>query len=165
MCNRINKADFYYGSFLTKIIDNGNKPALISKDNGRGIYKLTTDKKEYIVYIKYATNRNKKHTRWAFNYTDENIEEIETYINDDEIILFAYICTYRDLKNSEIAIAIIEELKQCIDPQCKKNKSNRVTIYKKPHSPVLRMYGTKLADIKDGEDNTVHLSRNRINEL
>ena len=70
-----------------------------------------------------------------------------------------------DFKNSEIAIAKLEELKECINPECEKNESNRVTIYKMPYSPVLRMYGTKRADIKDEKDNTIHLKRSRINEL
>lgn len=35
-------------------LNNKNRPALVSKDNGRGIYKLKTDadKKDYIAYIK-----------------------------------------------------------------------------------------------------------------
>ncbi len=165
MSNKLNKSDFYYGAFLTKVLDNGNKPALISKDMGRCIYKLTTNKKDYIVYMKYASNVNKRYRRWAFNYTDNNIEEITRYIDKGEEIIFAYICTYKNLKDSEIGIANLEELKKCIDPECYRNQSNRVTIYKKKHSPVLRMYGTKRADIKDGEDYTIHLDRNRINEL
>jgi len=168
MSNSVNKSDFYYGAFLTKVLDNGDKPTLISKDDGRGIYKLTTNKKDnkdYIVYIKYATNNNKKRTRWAFNYTDNNIDEIKKYIEDGQNIIFAYICAYKNFKNSEVAIAGLKELRKCIDPECEINTVNRVSIYKKPHSPVLRMYGTKRADIKNGEDNTVHLKRTRINEL
>ena len=165
MSNSVNKSDFYYGTFLTKVLDNGNKPALVSKNDGRGIYKLTTNKEDYIVYIKYATNSNKNHRRWTFNYTDNNVEEIKKYMEEDKNIIFAYICAYDDLRNSEIAIAKLEELKECINPKCKRNTVNRVSIYKKPHSPVLRMYGTKRADIKDGKDNAIHLRRNRINEL
>lgn len=165
MCNSINKSDFYYGTFLTKVLDNGNKPALVSKNDGRGIYKLITNKDEYLLYIKYATKNNKNHRRWAFNYTDNNIEEIKQYMGEGENIIFAYICAYDDLRNSEIAIVELEELKKCIDPECERNQSNRVTIYKKPHSPVLRMYGTARADKKEGKDNTIHLERNRINQL
>ena len=167
MSNSINKSDFYYGAFLAKVIDNGNKPALVSKDNGRGIYKLTTDanKDDYIVYIKYATNSKKNKRTWLFNYTDNNIEEIKKYIDKGDNIIFAYICAYNDYKNCEIAIAKLEELKKCINPECKINKSNRVSIFKVPNSPVLRMYGTKRADKLNNEDNTIHLKRNRINEL
>lgn len=165
MSNSINKSDFYYGTFLTKVLDRGNKAALVSKDDGRGIYKLTTDKKEYIVYLKYATNNKKSEKRWTFNYTNNNIEEIEMYANKNEDIIFGFICAYKDLRNSETGIAYLKELKKCMDPDCKVNKSKRVTIYKKSYSPVLRMYGTKRADMKDQQDNTIHLDRVRINEL
>ena len=167
MANSINKSDFYYGAFLAKVIDNGNRPAIVSKDNGREIYKLKTngDKEEYIVYIKYATNRNKNSRTWTFQYTDNNIEEIKGYIDKGDNIIFAYICAYNDYKNSEIAIAKLEELKKCINPECEINKSNRVSIYKVPGSPVLRMYGTKRADMINNADNTIHLKRSRINEL
>lgn len=165
MSNSVNKSDFYYGTFLTKVLEKGNKPALVSKSEGRGIYNLETDKDDYIVYIKYASNRNKNSKRWTFNYTDNNIEEIRHYIAEGENIIFSYICAYDDFKNSEIAIADLKELKKCINPECQINKSNSVKIYKKAHSPVLRMYGTARADKKDGEDNTLHLERNRINEL
>ena len=165
MSNSVNKSDFYYGTFLTKVLEKGNKPALVSKSKGRGIYNLKTDKDDYIVYIKYASNVKKKRKRWTFNYTDNNIEEIRDYIVGGENIIFAYICAYDDLKNSEIAIADLEDLKKCINPECEINKSNSIKIYKKVHSRVLRMYGTARADKKNGEDNTLHLERNRINEL
>lgn len=46
MSNVLNKSDFYYGAFLTKVLDQGKKPALVSRGGGRCIYKVTTDKKE-----------------------------------------------------------------------------------------------------------------------
>lgn len=165
MSNSVNKSDFYYGVFLTKVLEKGNKAALISKNEGRGIYNLNTDKDDYTVYMKYANNSNKSSRRWNFNYTENNIEEIRDYVEKEKNIIFCYICAYDDLKNSEVAIAYLDELKKCINPGCKINKSNLVRIYKKSHSPVLRMYGTARSDIKDGKDNTVHLERNRINKL
>lgn len=165
MANKVTKSDHYYGAFLTKVLDDGNTPVLIDKDGSRGVYQLTTDDDEYLVYMKYATNKKKNRKRWTFNYTDNNVEEINSYIEDDKNLIFAYICSYYNLLNTEIAIADLGELKKCVDPENEKNETNRVTIYKKANSPVLRMYGTKRADIKDEEDNTIHLSRNRINEL
>lgn len=163
MANRVTKADHFYGAFLTKLLDDGNKPVLIDKDSNRGVYELVTNKGEYLIYMKYATRKNKKRNRWTFNYTDSNIEEIKSYGNKN--IIFAYICSYNDLLNTEIGIADLEELEKCIDPECEINKTNRVTIYKKSNSPVLRMYGTARADEINGKDNTVHLSRDRVNNL
>lgn len=169
MCCKVNKSDHYYGAFLSKVLDAGNNPAIVEKDNSRGIYKLSTNKDDYIVYIKYATLSNKSHKTWNFNYTDNNIQEIKSYINDKrydkENIIFGYVCSYNDLINTEIALADLDELKECIDPNCTVNISNRVSIRKKDGSPYLRMYGTKKSDKKNGKDNTIKLSRSRINEL
>lgn len=165
MSNSVNKSDFYYGVFLTKVLDEGNKAALVSKSKRRGIYRLNTDKDEYIVYIKYANNRDKNNKRWSFNYTDNNIQEIKYYIENRENIIFAYICSYDDLINCEVAIAYLDELKKCINPDCNINKNHSVRIYKKPHSSVLRMYGTARSDKKGSKDNTIHLERDRINNL
>lgn len=165
MANRVTKADHFYGAFLTKLLDDGNAPVLIDKDSNRGVYELVTDKDEYLIYMKYATRKNKNRNRWSFNYTDNNIEEIKNYEKQNKNIILAYICGYNDLLNTEIGIADLKELKECINPECEINKSNRVTIYKKSGSPVLRMYGTARADEIDDKDNTIHLSRDRINNL
>lgn len=165
MSNVLNKSDFYYGAFLTKVLDQGKKPALVSRGGGRCIYKVTTDKKEYTVYIKYATNRRKTHKRWTYYYTENNIEEIRKYIENDQEIIFAYICSYTDLNDSEIAISTLRELEACIDFEYDEDETNRVIIHKKRYSPSLRMYGSKRPEMKDGLDNTIELDRNRINEL
>lgn len=165
MANSVRKSDFYYGAFLTKAIQKGNKLALISKSSIRGIYRLITDKDDYVVYIKYSSNKKHNNRRWSFNFTDNNIEEIRTYMRRKENIIFCFICAYDDLNNCEVAVSSLEELKECINPDCKINKDSVVRIYKKKYSPVLRMYGTARSDKKSGKDNTIHLERNRINNL
>ncbi|NMA95104.1 MAG: hypothetical protein GX974_03600 [Clostridiales bacterium] len=165
MDNSVLKSDFYYGAFLSKIIDAGNKPTLIKKDRVRGIYRLNKGTENYLVYIKYATVREKHRRRWNFTYTDNDIKEIKKYSDKSENILFVFICTYRDFNNTEIGIATLEELLECIRLDCTVNKNNRTTIIKVPNSPALRMYGTKRADMINNKDNTIHLSRSRINGL
>lgn len=160
MCNKINKQDYFYGIFLSSIIDSKKSPVLIDKDKSRGLYKLSTDKSKYKVYIKYAMiDKNRK--TWNFSYSKENIEEIKNLIeNSKEEIVFSYICSYKDLLNTEIVISNIEELKKCIDPNCKINDRFRISINKKPGSKYLRMYGTK-RDISKA----IEIDRYRIENL
>lgn len=165
MDNRVMKSDHYYGAFLSKVVDNRNEPAVICKDDGRGIYRLKGNGDNYLVYIKYRTNQSKSHISWGFYYTDNEIDEINKYKQAGENLIFAYVCTYEDFLNTEIAIAKLEELGKCIDLEGGQGKTNRVTIHKMANSPVLRMYGTERDSKVNGKDNTIHLSRNRINEL
>lgn len=84
MNNTVQKSDFYYGAFISKVVDNGTIPAIITKGGNRGVYRLKRGEKNHLVYIKCATIENKNINRWNFSYTDDNINEIEEYINKKE---------------------------------------------------------------------------------
>ena len=160
MCNKLNKSDHYYGAFLSKVLDNGNKPALMNKDEGRSIYKLDTDnsQQEYTVYMKYVTN-NKGDNLWNFTFTEENLKEIEELI-DKENLIFGLIGSYKSLNGTEIAIIYKNEFSKCIDFKCVKNKKHRVLVLKKKGSSKLYIYGTFL-----DREKAIVIERNRINEL
>lgn len=160
MCNRLNKYDHYYGAFLSKVLDNGNRPALMKKDEGRGIYKLATDKsqEDYLVYMKYVSNK-KGDNLWNFNFTDSNLREIEELLKTENLI-FGLIGSYKSLNETEIAIVSKDEFLQCIDFNCSRNKNQRLSVLKKKGSSKLYIYGTFL-----DRDDAIGIERYRINEL
>lgn len=156
---RVNKSDYYYGAFLSKILDNGCTPTLLTHDANRGVYKITTDKDEYIIYMKYLTN-HQDDLLWNFSFTKDNLEEIKEYAQGEEKLMFAFICSYESLLFTELGLCDFEELKRCIELDCKEGEYKRVSILKVPYSPYLRLYGSEL----DREE-SIEIERSRINNL
>ena len=104
---RVNKSDYYYGAFLSKVLDSDCTPALVTKDSNRGVYKIFTDKGEHIVYMKYVTNKEDD-MLWNFAFTKDNLEEIKDYIKDNVNIMFGLICSYEDLLDTELGLCTLE---------------------------------------------------------
>lgn len=156
---RVNKSDYYYGAFLSKILDNGCTPALLTNDANRGVYKITTDSGEYIIYMKYLTN-HQDDLLWNFSFTKDNLEEIKEYVEKDEKLMFGFICSYESLLFTELGLCDLDEFKRCVDLDCKNEDYKRLSILKVPYSPYLRFYGSEL----DRED-SLEIERTRINNL
>lgn len=49
------KADFYYGAFLSQLVNNWFAPAIIEHSDKRRIYKLATNYGDFKVYTKYVS--------------------------------------------------------------------------------------------------------------
>lgn len=49
------KADFYYGAFLSQLVNNWFAPAIIENSDKRRIYKLATNYGDFKVYTKYVS--------------------------------------------------------------------------------------------------------------
>lgn len=160
MCKSVKKYDHYYGAFLSKLLDNGNRPALMKKNDGRSIYKLATDNsdEDYLVYMKYTTNK-KGDNLWNFNFTNDNLKEVEGLFMDKNLV-FGLICSYKSLNKTEIAIISKEEFLKCIDFKCSKNKSQRISVLKRKGSTKLYVYGTFLDRTK-----AIAIERYRINDF
>ncbi len=161
------KADFYYGAFLSVLINNGINPAIVELGDKRNIYELTTDNGAYKVYTKYVVNSKPKDKLWNVIITEKESDEISRFMDINDNVLFVVICAHKQLinNNTEIAILKTDELKACIDLDCNINKNFRLSIRKKKHSPYLSVYGTHRADKVDGRDNAIKISRQRILEL
>lgn len=54
------KADFYYGAFLSQLVNSGFASAIIENSDKRRIYKLATDYGDFKVYTKYLSNQANK---------------------------------------------------------------------------------------------------------
>ena len=117
----IRKADFYYGSLLSVLINNGVAPAIVSPgEENRRIYSMTTDEATYEIYTKYASSpssrMNTNAKLWSFSFSNDEIEMIKQYENNGKKYLFALICGDHDkMQDSEIAVLSLSQAKDCLD--------------------------------------------------
>ena len=147
---KINKCDFYYGSFLTYLISNGAKEPVMFDDAGGNskIVRFGIKDKNYNAYLKYVGNsvgtRNKNSTRWDFTFTDK---EHQSLINDFEIDGFenivVLICANAGLKNTNIGILTYNQAMQCLGLD-DVNDQRRISIVHKKGSKYIGCYGTKV---------------------
>lgn len=156
---RVNKSDYYYGAFLSKVLDSGSTTALVTKDGNRGVYRISTDNGEYIIYMKYLTNQQDD-LLWNFSFTKDNFDEIKEYMKADEKLMFGFICSYESLLFTELGLCDLEEFEACVDFECRAEDYQRMSVLKVPYSPYLRLYGTKL----DRED-SIEIERDRVTKL
>lgn len=49
----VRKADLYFGSLLSLMINNGLTPAILEQGDKRNIYRVSTDKDDYKIFSKY----------------------------------------------------------------------------------------------------------------
>ena len=79
----VRKADFYFGSMLSCLINNGLAPAIIEPGDSRRIYKLSTDNGDYQLYAKYVSSpsrRQKKDAQlWQFIFSPDEVKYIRNY--------------------------------------------------------------------------------------
>jgi len=161
----VRKADFYYGSMLSCFINNGLAPAIIEPGDSRRIYKMTTDNGDYQIYAKYVSSplrRQKKDAQlWQFIFSPDEVEYFRKYKENGTKLYFVLICGCDKLQDSEIAILSLDEVKDCLDIDYDR-ESYRITIKWEKGIHGLKAYGTGRADILDGKDNTIRISRDML---
>lgn len=164
--SNIRKSDFYYGSLLSVFINNGIAPAIIEAGDERRIYSVTTDRGEYEIYTKYvskpAEGKNKHKRRWAFSFSQDELQAIEQYQNNGKNYVFALICgVHEEMQNSEIAVLSLEEVKDCLGLGFKR-PSYCITVKTVKNQKGLRVYGTGQSDQLHGRDNPLHVKRGTL---
>lgn len=157
------KADFYYGSLLSVLINRGMAPAIFERGDSRMIYSVTIDKGEYLIYTKYASSPAKKKNGssklWTFSFSADEVETIKTYQDNGKEHLFCFICgEHTKMQDSEIAVLSLEQVKDCLDVGFKRD-SHRITIKCEKRAHGLKAYGTGRADLLNGYDNTLRIPR------
>ncbi|MGG3792525.1 hypothetical protein [Geobacillus thermodenitrificans] len=159
----LSKSDFYYGALLSNLINSGFCPAIIEQGENRRIYTFTNDSGEYLIFAKYVSKplprQNEDVQIWQFTFSQEEIEKIRKYEDSNIRHYFALICGRKGLKNSEIALLSLNDIKDCLDVDYQR-PSYRITIKSEKGKHGLRAYGTGRADKNlDGSDNTIRLPR------
>ncbi|WP_225744021.1 hypothetical protein [Marinilactibacillus sp. Marseille-P9653] len=148
----VNKEDFYYGAFLSKLTKSGTIPVLIQTTEDGIFYRLTSQgsEAEQIVLMKYRSkpdHNGKKVKRWDFSFTKLEIQQLKQYHEKGIQHLTALICgVHSHLPQSEIAVLNFEETIACIGITYTSGKSRRITVREEKYAPGLKVYGTSLAD-------------------
>ncbi|SFP36910.1 hypothetical protein [Salibacterium halotolerans] len=147
----IRKADFYYGSLLSVLVNNEVAPAIVHpSDDPRRIYSVTTNNGDFEIYSKYVTepgDRQKNNSKlWNFNFSKEEVQSINQYKSEDKTVLFALLCgQHHKLQDSEIAVLTLEQAKDCLDSAYLR-ENHRIAVKTEHNKPDLRVYGTGRSD-------------------
>ncbi len=161
----VRKADFYFGSMLSCFINNGLAPAIIEPGESRRIYKMTTNNGDYQIYAKYVSapiRRQKLDVQlWQFIFSPDEVDFIRQFREDTTKLFFVLICGRTRLQDSEIAILSLDEVRDCLDVDYSRD-SYRITIKWEKAIHGLKAYGTGRADILDGRENTIRISRDML---
>lgn len=170
----IKKEDFYCGAFLSFLLNNGIVPALFEErtDANRKIYKFTTNKDDFIIYVKYtespsSESKTKGSTIWNFPFTEIQLDEIKDIKTaDNRKLYFIFVCGKTSLNRSRIAVVSKDIIFQCIDLNREdkyKSQSIKVRLLKGHWN--FDVYGTARADKLEGKDNTFKVRIKNINDL
>ncbi len=160
----LKKADFYYGAFLSYMINANVPPALLEDSNDRRIYKVTTNKAEYVVYSKFLSKPtgNMSNKRWDFHFSKEEISKIIQLKSKN--IIFSLICGVSTLKDSQIAIIKYDDAIKCLG-ESESPTGNRISVCYEKNRKGLRIYGTELSRKLNGTDNRILIERDIIKKL
>lgn len=150
---KINKADFYYGAFLSYLISNGVKePVMFDGVEKNKVITFGLKDKNYNMYLKYATNlRSSKKTglvfsNWAVGFSEKEMlylsEEFEKTGYENIVVM---VCTNDKLKDSCCAVLTYNQAMKCLGKDAV-NEQRRIVVKHQKHSKNIFCYGTGLSD-------------------
>lgn len=141
-------------------------------DANRKIYKFTTNKDDFIVYVKYtespsSESKTKGSTIWNFPFTEIQLDEIKDIKTaENRKLYFIFVCGKTSLNRSRIAVVSKDIIFQCIDLNREdKYKSQSIKIRLLKGHWNFDVYGTARADKLEGKDNTFKVRIKNINDL
>lgn len=111
----LNTADFYYGALLSALVTRHITPAIIESSDARQIYCLTTNDREFYMFVKYRstpTTNNETFTSWSFTFSDSDISELQKLLNSDKDLSLGLICGNTPQHTSQYAILHNHEISQ-----------------------------------------------------
>ena len=90
-------------------------PAIIESSDARQIYCLTTNDREFYMFVKYRstpTTNNETFTSWSFTFSDSDISELQKLLNSDKDLSLGLICGNTPQHTSQYAILHNHEISQ-----------------------------------------------------
>jgi len=151
---KIKEADFYYGSVLSALFNNGITPSLIESGDDRQIYDITTNQTTTRLFVKYrsiAREGKAGYKSWSFVFSQDlssMIEIIEKGFN----LSIALICACEKLNESELAILYLDDIRKIFIEE----KKDSITISRKKGERYFRI------SIGGGRDASYKIPSNRL---
>ena len=150
---KINKADYFYGAFLSYLISNGIEPTLFETGDKIRILEFLIRNTTYKAYLKYSTTKRttieqeKETQRWDIVFSSNELKIMQNFGEDNKKAVIIFICTDEELSNTDIAILPYPEACKCMGLGVdRKNNQRRISIQHSKHSRWFQCYGTGLAD-------------------
>lgn len=165
----LKKADLYYGSLLSLLVNNGLTPAILEQGEKRNIYKVSTNKGDYKIFSKYRvlSKENSESLNWQFSFSEAEIEEIRKLEEEKEKLILGFVCIndFQERFKSELALLYPGELKECLYIDEEYEGSQRLNIKYKKGNRGLNAYGIKRADYLNEQNNKIRVERDRLIKL
>jgi hypothetical protein len=123
--DQINKIDYFVGVFLAKIIGSTHiVPLLFDASNESKRIQFENNSKEFNLYVKYSTKRQKTEgsknknrkgkTYWKINFTQLEYDKFIQSYDEHRANYLVIICTNPKLDQTWIAIVDFEKAKHCL---------------------------------------------------
>lgn len=96
----LSTTDFLYGAIISNLLNNKTQIALLEADgNRRRKYRISTDKRDFILLAKYSKHPQKRKgdgfVSWQFQL-GEDIEELENYLKAEQDFSLGLVCCVSD---------------------------------------------------------------------
>ena len=177
-------ADFYYGAFLSALLNYGNKkPSLFDKsesNDSRRVYRLTTDNSpnDYIIFTKAVmaqNNKTEKFEHWIFNFDEDEVKTLSDLHKEYGNVKLALICIQSGLKNSELALLDYKTAMDCLGVDIGvKSRTINIKYFRKSKKGEgatgqgkigLRAFGSGRVEKIADKDNTIMIPRDELKKL
>ena len=164
MC-KLKKTDFYYGAFLSMLLNNGNTTTSLFDDvenSSRKIYRFSTEHSEQdnIVMLKYVNAyQAKKFLRWTFNVTDDEISQLHRLNEEYGNVKLTLLCLSDNADDCELVVVPYEDMLKYAGLDVG-TKSTSISIKRYIGQEGLAIYGSGIS-----EDKANKISRDTISSL
>lgn len=152
---KLREADFYYGSVLSALLNNGIRPMLIEGGTDRQVYDFTTNHENFRLFVKYRSapidTKTEDYFSWQFNFSDSDISEITGYLNSGINLSLGLVCGETPLHQSQYAAIPKDVLEELLEQG---KTSLTISIRKGEHSFRISVGG--------GRDNAVKVKANAL---
>ncbi len=161
---RIKKTDYYYGVFLSLIINQGLNAEYLESGVTGNVYSIANVEKDKVknILVKYKISPSSYKDYWNIYFTPNDLSILRRYSQEGEECLVCLVLTdkYSNIENTEILILKLEELRECIDFEVEDMR--RLSIQNVYDSDDLSIYGSIRESSILGADNKMKINRNRI---
>lgn len=143
------RKDFFYGAFLSSMVQQRVIPALIESHDDWRLYRITTKKGKYDVLAKYLVKEQNKRYRkhsWRFDITDNETSMIEEYYKGkkEHPLLLALVCTNKtEMHKSELALLNMEEISEVLGLHREIERNYFIGVIKEKRARSLHIYGNE----------------------